>query len=135
MIENVGGTTLNVLGSDGHIPDTLYQEYMFVDLHQFAGSDLLLATQRGAHVILADEMPDNFTDFIVEILATSPDKSRVLLSNGAIYDVVENRLVANITGGVLIEHTTVTWHEDGRLVFTEEYSPDTDEQITIRMKE
>lgn len=133
MIANVDNTTLSVLGTDGRIPYTLHQEYMFVDLRQFAGNDLLLATQRGAHIIPADEIPNNFSEFIVEILATSPDDSHVLLSNGAIYDVVEDRLVANITGGAMIEYTTVTWHEDGRLVFNYDYF--TKEQITIRLRE
>lgn len=134
MLENADGTTLSVLGTDGRIPYAIYQR-CFVDLRQFAGSDLLIATRQGAHVIPAEEIPDNFSDFSVGILATSPDKSQVLLTNGAIYDVVEARLVANITGGALINNTTVTWHQDGRLVFTEDYSPTTDEQITIRLRE
>jgi len=131
MLQNTGDATLSVLGHDGQIADIFdYQPCWMADLRPLLGSDLLLATERGSHIIPADEID---TSMFVDILATSPDKSRVLLNNGAIYDVVKSRLVANIDGGVLINHVTVTWFEDGRLVFTENYDPATDEQVTIRI--
>ncbi len=132
MLQQAHGATLSALGADGQIADAVFQPCWLVDVRPFLRQDLLLTTDRGIHVIAADEL---LTTEYVQILATSPDKTRVLLSNGAIYDVVEDRRVANITGGVSIDHVTVEWFEDGRLIFTEYYDPVTDEQITIRFIE
>ncbi len=132
MLQQAHGATLSALGTDGLIADAVFQPCWLADVQPFLGQDLLLTTDRGIHVIAADEL---LTTEYVQILATSPDKSWVLLSNGAIYDVVEDRLVANITGGVSIDHVTVEWLEDGRLIFTEYYDPATDEQITVRLIE
>lgn len=133
MLENHDGTTLSALGTDGQIPNTMAQTCMLANITPFSNNDLLLATSIGAHIIPRAELPELQSVF-PGILATSPDRARVLLSNGAIYDVVESRLVGNITGGASIAFTDVIWHSDGRIVLIENYNPETDEQITIRLR-
>ena len=132
MLQQAHGATLSALGADGQIADAAFQPCWLVDVSPFLGRDLLLSTERGVYVIAAEELPP---DQFVEILVTAPDQARVLLSNGAIYDVVEDRLVANLTGGALINYTHIEWFEDGRLMFTGYYDPATDEQITVRLIE
>jgi hypothetical protein len=127
MLQNTAGASLSVLGADGKIP-AIERECLFVDTAPFQDNNRLLATQRGVYIIPAEE-------FNGYIMAVSPDKARVLLSNGAIYDVVEDRLVINITGGARIHpYTKVTWQESGQLVFTENDNPETDEQVIIRLR-